>query len=139
MRIQYDLGRTMPWTDSGHRSHGVCSARIHDFVNVAYGMLLAEQSAAEAQAYVLDVSQSLQRKPWGSRLRALTTSSSFFSLQSQSMIDPICHFTVLGLSSVDASFLTERSKRDLTGEGMAAPCVCSALIAMAHVLPELWE
>ena len=124
------------WSDEGHECSGVTSERVLDAVNLCYEVARKTQTRESALDILLDVSQSICRKPYGTCIRALTTSSSFWSF---TMIPPSCHMSIMGLPFVDISGQTAHSLRDLSGEAMAAPCATLALLCAACAFEDLWE
>ena len=92
--------------------------------------------------WIVDVTQSLHRRPWSESVRSMCSSSVFYSFPSQRCFQAKEHLQLLGWpTTVATHFLPEAQIRDLAGESMAMPAIALAAAAAILCLPDttLWE
>ena len=139
LRQRFQLPAGQPWTDQGGKCNGVHAARGRDVVNLSYAMLLKNGVAPHmVGSYLVDISQSLNRKAFGQKVRNLTTSSSLFCFAKDRLLSAQEHFSVLGMPTVNLSEVSDHQARELAGQAMAAPCIALPLLIVALSLPGVW-
>ena len=112
-RVQQGVKHVEPFA-----APGVFSEREQDLLATVVAYLKMHKPETWRQ-YVVDVSQTLSRKPWALPWGTLTTSSHLFSLELQRLILAKEHFALLGFSPQRTSFqnLTESQLRTVRGHG----------------------
>ena len=92
---------------------GVCTERSRDMLRLAWAFLHKRQEAggAPAESHLVDTSQCISRRPWGPKVRSLTTSSQIFSYKAQRMLTADEHFLILGSAAGEPLLLSGRSVR----------------------------
>jgi len=139
-----------PWTDSGAALRGlVGTPRQKDIVNVAFlstcfKLRLHPASAEAAEAarscvpgglgLVVDVSQSVHRRPWSlGRLHTVTTSTKAYSFGLERVLAPEELLVIYGWprGMAEATHTIGRTDmRKMVGETMALPTVGAAMAAL---------
>ena len=99
----------------------------------------ASQSLPALANVTVDVSQSLNRKPWNVGVPTLTTSSLLFSFDRQRIICPAEHLRIMGFGTCNVSNLSSRQLRSLAGEAIALPAAALVLYPFLLCVQRLWE
>ena len=134
-----------PWTDR-KLLHGVPRAPyVIELMDIAWASrcrslgfdvyaLTPEQENQASTDFWLNITQSLDRKPWfAGRRRTSTTSTIVYSFQHDRLLCPVEYLMQHGLPSSDVvqlRGLEPKDVYDLSGEAFALPSISSFLFAM---------
>ena len=110
------------WSTS-HDLRGVGScARAIDMIDLGWAVV-------GRQPLFIDLSQAAQRHPWATHVRSLVSGSVVYAYELDRTLLPSEHYALLGFPKLaDTCRLSATQHRDLTGEAMACPCVCMAIL-----------
>eukprot|EP00971_Amphidinium_carterae_P168378 3336210-Amphidinium_carterae.2 len=150
LKASWGIDDNVPkWSVSKQLRLAPATLRVRDLIDLAYAKfyksLPSEQQIEDtlpACPFIVDVSQSLQRKPWSDRVRSMCSGSCFYVYSEDRCLVPKEHLMLLGWhSSVRTSSLTDTQIRDLSGESMGSACVCIAALALLSCVPDtsVWE
>lgn len=82
------------------------------------------------------MSRSVARKPWGTTIRALTTSTQLFDFQRDQVMSGLEHFVLQGFPrDIDLSHMSEAKVREMAGQAMSLPCLATILFS-AFLIPD---
>ena len=134
-----------PWTKAlGVTLNGLpVSERTLDLLDVAWydsihSMPLSASSTELRQDFWANVSQSIQRRPWGSR-GTLTTRGVWYSYEFDTTLDGRDFLRLQGLPTMtETRGLSDRETKDLGGEAFCAPIVGSFLAAFYYQPWAVW-
>ena len=110
------------------------NGRIKALLNVGWGkrmqMMPGVSAEIAAKGWYADVSQSVERMPFG-RLGTLTTSSAKYSYEADCILSGAHHLISLGFphhcATKASGLFSEHELRNLIGEGFALPCVATVV------------
>lgn len=122
-----------PWSEHASEPrlrHVPRSARVHELINVAWGSRPAPQRTFP---WFADLSQCISRRPWGSSMGCLTTSSHPYDFSNDLCMNGNCKLLLQGLLVCDKPLfagVSEAARNDLAGEGMFAPSITTITLAI---------
>ena len=125
--------------------------RVTDCIDAVYSLyhksivssLPAEQAMkVQTCPYILDVSQTLTRKPFCDHIRSMCANSTYYVYGLQRAITPAEHLGLLGWPhDLNLAHLSHSQIRDLCGESMAMPCIalCACVLILSMQDKTVWE
>ena len=123
------------WTAQHHVvGIGPLAARVRDAIDLCVQVHMASCDSPP-ESLIVDVSQDGSRNCCGTSFRSMTRGSTYFVLSASRLVTAREHLNLLGFPKMQVGHLSETAIRDLTGDGMAVPCVATALLLVAHELP----
>lgn len=111
----------------------LASARVCDLLDLAEAHRI--RHSIPADNFFVDISQAVNRKPWGA-LRTLTTSCALYDFHREQMVAPLEFVALQGHPAKEwaehYSQIHPRVIQSMTGQAMFGPCV--GLVMMAYFL-----
>jgi hypothetical protein len=107
--------------------------RVVDLINVAWAERLKESpsltDAEKKSGYFANVSQAVQRRPWG-RMGTLCTSGIFYSYEHDLVLSGyhMCRLHGVPMGTGISSVFSSHQLRDLAGESFSLPCITTAVL-----------
>jgi hypothetical protein len=115
-----------PLQDMGIVFAGVSNEREKDLCEIAW--LSRPVADRKPEGFYIDVSQSADRKPWGS-LRCLTSSSCIVDVEAKKLLQPHHHMLLQGHGSEETtSIVSDSMCVQLAGQGMFVPSLATVLL-----------
>jgi hypothetical protein len=132
LQLRSELGLapdSKPLQDTGVRIEGLTNARAMDLCEIAWAARTVEELASPT--FYIDISQSADRKPWGTHIRCLTSSSCIVDMHKKRILSPVHHLLLQGHPKEAAvEILTPNMQTKLAGQGMFLPSLATILLPL---------